>query len=108
MPGARLQTWYLATGVSSRPTASSVSKVAASRIARAVAASLSTARSVRTAAIIGWSINRFWKAVRWAPCHTACASAPRICRAEPTTQSSRVCWTMRMMVATPRPSSPSR
>ncbi|MNI90142.1 hypothetical protein D3C73_1476330 [compost metagenome] len=53
MLGARLQTQYLAIGVSSRPTASSASKVAASRIDRAVAASLSTARSVRTAAIIG-------------------------------------------------------
>ena len=32
-----------------------------------------------TAAIMGWSISRFWKAARCAACHTLCASAPRIC-----------------------------
>ncbi len=73
-----------------------------------VAASLSSARSASTALIAGWSISRFWKAERCAVCHSDWARLARICPAEPITQSSRVSWTIRMIVATPRPSSPTR
>jgi hypothetical protein len=57
--------------------------------------------------ISGWSISFAPNALRWRACHTASATPRRIPAAEPITQSSRVCVTISMIVATPRPSAPS-
>ncbi len=76
------------------------------RIAAAVAASDSTARSASTFCIAGCSARCFPKALRCRAWWTAWTTPQRIEAAEPSRQSSRVWLTMRMIVATPRPSSP--
>ena len=73
----------------------------------AVAASDSSARSASTLRISGCSDSRAPKALRWRACQTASATPRRIPAALPITQSSRVWVTISMIVATPRPSSPS-
>ena len=73
----------------------------------AVAASDSIARSASTLRISGWSASSFPNALRWRAWCTACASPQRIPADEPIRQSSRVWLTIRMIVATPRPSSPT-
>ncbi len=85
-----------------------LSTAVASRIATAVAASVSTARSAITFCISGLSARSEPNAERWATCHDASFRARRISAVEPSTQSSRVAATISMIVRTPRPSSPSR
>ena len=77
------------------------------RMAAAVAASDSIARSASTFCMAGCSASSFPNALRWRAWCTAWATPQRIDAAEPMRQSSRVWLTMRMMVATPRPSSPT-
>ncbi len=55
----------------------------------------------------GCSTRRLPKAARCAVWCVACVTAWRIPAAAPITQSSRVWFTISMMVATPRPSSPT-
>ena len=73
-----------------------------------MAASDSTVRSASTFCIAGCSASSLPKALRWRAWCTAWATPQRIEVAEPIRQSSRVWLTMRMIVATPRPSSPTR
>ncbi len=73
----------------------------------AVAASDSSARSATTAVMAGWSMSRLPNAARCRTCHSASAAAWRMPAAVPSTQSSRVRATISMMVATPRPGSPT-
>ena len=70
-------------------------------------ASDSIARSASTLAISGWSASFRPKAVRWAAWCAAIVTPARIPVAVPSTQSSRVMFTISMMVRTPRPSSPT-
>ncbi len=58
--------------------------------------------------ISGLSTSGPPNALRWTAWCTACATACRISAAEPSAQSSRVAATIPMIVATPRPSSPTR
>ena len=111
--GVRLQTQNFASGRAIRRSArscssSSRSTAAASRIARAVAASDSTARSATTFCMSGLSASRPPNAARRLTCQEASATARRIRDADPRTQSSRVAATISMIVGTPRPSSPRR
>ena len=76
------------------------------RIVTAVAASDSIARSASTLRISGWSASSLPNALRWRAWWTACATPQRMPADEPIRQSSRVWLTIRMMVWTPRPSSP--
>ena len=73
-----------------------------------MAASDSSARSAITVCISGWCASGAPNALRWATWCAASDSAARISDAEPSTQSSRVIDTISMIVATPRPSAPSR
>jgi hypothetical protein len=72
-----------------------------------VAASLSTQMSASTLRISGWSASNRPKADRWAACQVASSTAWRIPEVLPRTQSRRVWLTIPMIVATPRPSSPT-
>ena len=77
------------------------------RMAVAVAASDSIARSASTLAIAGCSTRARPKAERWRAWWIACAVPARMPAAEPIRQSRRVWLTIRRMVRTPRPSSPT-
>ena len=72
-----------------------------------IAASASRTRSASTPRISGWSISRFWKALRWAAWWSAWATAWRISAAELSAASSRVWWTILMIARTPWPGSPT-
>ena len=85
-----------------------MSKASASRIESASAATRSSAMSASTRVISGWSISALPKAARWRTWCTASAKPPRISPALATAQSSRVSVTISRIVATPRPSSPTR
>ena len=76
-------------------------------MAAAVAASDSSARSASTLRMAGWSASSLPNALRWRAWCTACAVPQRMPAAEPSRQSRRVWLTMRMIVGTPRPSSPT-
>ncbi len=110
----RLHTQYLPAASASRRSAASAaspacdrSTAAASRIPSSVAASDSTARSASTERISGCRSNSRPNARRWAVWCSACRSPARIPAAEPSTQSSRVMFTISTMVRTPRPGSPT-
>ena len=83
------------------------SKACATRSPSASALSTSSARSASTLSISGWSISRFWKAVRPEHHHSASESAARISPAGAIAVSRRVWCTISMMVRTPAPGSPS-
>ena len=71
-------------------------------------ASASSARSASTARIAGWSISSAPNALRWRQWSSACAAAMRMPADEPIMQSKRVAATISRIVATPRPSGPTR
>ena len=73
-----------------------------------MAASDSSARSAITVCIRGCCASGAPNALRWVTWCAASDSATRMSDAEPSTQSSRVIDTISMIVATPRPSAPSR
>ncbi len=85
-----------------------MSKASASRIESASAATRSSAMSASTRVISGWSMSALPKAARWRTWCTASAKPARISPALATAQSSRVSVTISRIVATPRPSSPTR
>ncbi len=104
-----MQIQYFATAVARRRNGRSSSSTArASRRAVALAASESRQRSASTFWCSGCSASRRPKAARCAAWCVASATARRMSAVEPSTQSRRVCATISMIVATPRPSSPSR
>jgi hypothetical protein len=84
-----------------------LSKARARRIASAVAASDSSARSASTLRISGCSSRGLPKASRWAVWSRAIASACRIRPLVPSAQSSRVMVPISRICGTPRPSSPT-
>ena len=112
--GARLQIQYLPAAVAMRANAASPASCGAASTARATrsantsAASASSARSASTLRIRACATKGLPNARRWCAWCNACASAMRISAAEPSMQSRRVSMTISMMVATPRPSSPTR
>ena len=79
----------------------------ASQRLETVAASDSIARSARTFAISGCWASTFPNADLCRACQIACAVPARIPEVEPSVQSRRVWLTISMIVATPRPSSPT-
>jgi hypothetical protein len=90
-----------------RKAPSSSSYARATRMATAVAASDSMARSASTLRISGWSASSLPKALRCLAWCMAWATPQRIPADDPIRQSRRVWLTIRMIVRTPRPSSPT-
>ncbi len=111
---SRLHSQYFVTDSATRRNARSDasprparSTAPAMRMTTVVAASESIARSARTLAIAGWSMSAWPNACRCVAWWIAWAVPMRMPPAAISAQSSRVMLTISMIVATPRPSSPT-